>query len=222
MKIHTISIDLGKTSFHLVGLNERGEVAVGKRFSRAQLLRFTANRKIHLIGMEACGAPIFLAQLKVEIEQLDTRVGEADAVIEQTACENEACQRLVKVPGIGPVTATAVIAAIGNGAAFRKGREFAAWMGVVPREHSTGGKQKLLGISKRGNRYLRKLFVQCARAVLQQKTKQSPDLKAWLEKLTSRTHRNVAGVALANKLARMAWAVMATGEAYRAPLMAAA
>jgi len=120
------------------------------------------------------------------------------------------------------VTATAVIAAIGNGAAFRKGREFAAWIGVVPREHSTGGKQRLLGISKRGNRYLRKLFVQCARAVLQQKTKQTPGLKAWLEKLTARTHRHVAGVALANKLARMAWAVLATGEAYRAPLPAAA
>jgi transposase len=80
----------------------------------------------------------------------------------------------------------------------------------------------MLGISKRGNRYLRKLFVQCARAVLQQKTKQTPGLKAWLEKLTSRTHRNVAGVALANKLARMAWAMLATGEAYRAPLPAAA
>jgi len=127
-----------------------------------------------------------------------------------------------KDPGLGPVTATAVIAAIGNGAAFRKGREFAAWMGVVPREHSTGGKQKLLGISKRGNRYLRKLFVQCARAVLQQKTKQTPGLRAWLEKLTARTHRHVAGVALANKLARMAWAVLATGEAYRDPLPAAA
>ena len=75
---------------------------------------------------------------------------------------------------------------------------------------------------KRGNRYLRKLFVQCARAVLQQKTKQSSGLKAWLEKLTSRTHRNVAAVALANKLARMAWAVLATGQAYRAPLAAAA
>ena len=139
-----------------------------------------------------------------------------------TALENEACRRLVKIPGLGPVTATAVIAAIGNGAAFRKGREFAAWMGVVPREHSTGGKQKLLGISKRGNRYLRKLFVQCARAVLQQKAKQTPGLRAWLEKLTARTHRNVAGVALANKLARMAWAVLATGEPYRAPLAATA
>jgi transposase len=342
MNIHTIGIDLGKTSFHVVGLNERGEVVVRKRFSRAQLLSFTANRKVHVIGMEACGGSHFLgralqeqghevrlipaqyvkpyvktnksdyidaeaiaeavgrptmrfvpiksdeqldlqslhrvrerwvmrrtavlnqirglllergitlrkgrryveealpgiledaeaklsgalrlllAQLKMEFEQLDTRVSEADAVIQKMVCENEACQRLVKIPGIGPVTATAVMAAIGNGAAFRKGREFAAWIGVVPREHSTGGKQKLLGISKRGNSYLRRLFVQCARAVLQQKAKQSPGLKAWLEQLTSRTHYNVAGVALANKLARMAWAVLATGEAYRPPQLAAA
>jgi transposase len=93
---------------------------------------------------------------------------------------------------------------------------------LVGRLHSTGGKQKLLGISKRGNSYLRKLFVQCARAVLQQKAKQAPGLKAWLEQLTSRTHPNVAGVALANKLARIAWAVLATGEAYRPPLLVAA
>jgi transposase len=342
MKIHTIGIDLGKTKFHVVGLNERGEVVVRKQFSRAQLLRFTANRKVHLLGMEACGGSHFLgralqqqghevrlipaqyvkpyvktnksdyidaeaiaeavgrptmrfvpiksddqldlqslhrvrerwvsrrtavinqmrglllergitvrkgrryieaalpgiledadaklsgasrlllAQLKLELEQMAKRLEDADALIERTALDHEDCQRLVKIPGLGPVTATAVIAAIGNGAAFRKGREFAAWMGVVPREHSTGGKQKLLGIGKRGNRYLRKLFVQCARAVLQQKAKQTPGLRAWLEKLTSRTHRNVAAVALANKLARMAWAVLATGEAYRAPLAAAA
>jgi transposase len=165
---------------------------------------------------------LLLAQLKLELDQLALRLEEAEALIEQTVQENEACQRLVKIPGIGPVTATAVIAAIGNGSAFRKGREFAAWTGLVPREYSTGGKQKLLGISKRGNRYLRKLFVQCARAVLQQKTKQSSGLKAWLEKLTSRTHRNVAAVALANKLARIVWAVLATGEVYRAPLPVAA
>src|SRR5437870_7826445 len=129
--------------------------------------------------------------------------------------KNEACRRLVAIPGVGPVTATAVIAAIGNGAAFRKGREFAAWLGVVRREYSTGGKQKLLGISKRGNSYLRRLFVQGARAVLQQRAKQSSGLSAWLAQLASRTHRNVAGVALANKLARMAWAVLAKNEKYR-------
>jgi transposase len=158
---------------------------------------------------------MLLAQLKLELDHLEIRVDEADALIEKTACENEACQRLVAIPGIGPVTATAVIAAIGNGGAFRKGREFAAWMGVVPREHSTGGKQKLLGISKRGNSYLRRLFVQGARAVMQQRTKQSSGLSRWLVQLTSRTQRNVAGVALANKMARMAWAVLAKNEQYR-------
>jgi transposase len=165
---------------------------------------------------------LLLAQLKLELDQLALRIDQADAVIKKTALENEACQRLVAIPGIGPITATAVIAAIGNGAAFRKGREFAAWMGVVPWEHSTGGKQKLLGISKRGNSYLRRLFVQGARAVLQQSAKQSPGLRAWLVQLTSRTHRNVAGVALANKLARMAWAVLAKNETYRPPMLAGA
>src|SRR5258707_13290949 len=110
---------------------------------------------------------MLLAQLKLELDHLDLRIDEANALIKKTACENEACQRLVAIPGIGPVTATALIAAIGNGGTFHKGREFAAWMGVVPREHSTGGQQKLLGISKSGNSHLTRSFVQGARAVLQ-------------------------------------------------------
>ena len=124
------------------------------------------------------------------------------------------------IPGIGPITATAIIAAIGNGAAFKKGREFAAWLGIVPGEYTTGGKQKLLGISKRGNSYLRRLFVHGARAVLQQSAKQSSGLSSWLAQLTTRTHHNVAAVALANKLARMAWAVLAKNEPYRPPMLA--
>jgi transposase len=158
---------------------------------------------------------LLLKQLNLELEQLATRLEEAETLIQLTAKNNEACRRLDAIPGIGPVTATALIAAIGNGAAFRKGREFAAWVGLVPREHSTGGRQKLLGISKRGNAYLRKLFVQCARSVLQQGSKQSARLSAWLGELTARAHRNVVCVALANKLARIAWAVLATGQAYR-------
>src|SRR5713226_3992006 len=106
---------------------------------------------------------LLLAQLKLDLDQLSVRIDEADAVIQKTAHENEACRRLVAIPGIGPVTATAVIAAIGNGGAFHKGREFAAWMVVFNRTASTGGQQKLLGISKRGNSYLRRLFVQGAR-----------------------------------------------------------
>lgn len=163
---------------------------------------------------------MLLAQLKMDLDQLAVRIDEADAVIHKTAHENEACQRLLAIPGIGPVTATALIAAVGNGGAFHKGREFAAWLGIVPRQHSTGGQQKLLGISKRGNSYLRRLFVQGARAVLQQRTKQSSSLSAWLAQLTSRTHRNVVAVALANKLARIAWAVLAKNEQYRPPVLA--
>src|SRR5438045_9177663 len=121
-----------------------------------------------------------MVELRVQLEQLDMLIEEADEVINQSAKESEACRRLDAIPGIGPLTATALIAAIGNGAAFRKGREFAAWVGLVPREHSTGGKQKLLGISKRGNCYLRTLFVQGARAVLQVRDKPSPGIRAGL------------------------------------------
>jgi transposase len=139
--------------------------------------------------------------------------------MERTSRENESCRRLLAVPGIGPVTATALIAAIGNGAAFRKGREFSAWVGMVPRESSTGGKQKLLGISKRGNPYLRKLFIQGARAVMLRGTKQSVGLRTWIENIALRKHHNVAAVALANKMARIAWVVLARGEAYRPSLL---
>lgn len=163
---------------------------------------------------------LLLAQLKVELDQLVIRLEEADALVKKIAQESEVCRRLDALPGVGPLTATAIIAAVGNGAAFRKGREFAAWVGLVPREYSTGGKQKLLGISKRGNCYLRRLFVQGAGAVLQFREKQSSGLGAWLAQLAWRAHHNVVGVALANKLARMAWAVLAKGEVYRPPELA--
>ena len=196
-------------------LLERGlTLRKGRHHVDAALPRILEDADANLSG----AVRMLLAQLKLELDQLAKRVDQADELIQKTAHENEACRRLVAIPGIGPVTATALIAAIGNGGAFRKGREFAAWMGVVPREHSTGGKQKLLGISKRGNPYLRRLFVQGARAVLQQRTKQSAGLSRWLAQLTSRTHRNVAGVALANKMARMAWAVLAKNEQYRPPV----
>ncbi len=165
---------------------------------------------------------MLLAQLKLELDHLQMRIDEADAMINKAAGENEACRRLLAIPGIGPVTATAIIAAIGNGAAFNKGRGFSAWLGIVPGEYTTGGKQKLLGISKRGNSYLRRLFVQGARAVLRQGAKQSSALSAWLAQLTTRSHSNVAAVALANKLARMAWAVLAKNEPYRPPMLAGA
>jgi len=338
MEIDTIGIDLGKTVFHVVGLSRAGEVVVRRKFSRTQLLRFTANLRVRLMGMEACGGSHFLggrlreqghevrlmpaqyvkpcvktnkndyvdaeaiaeavgranmrfvpiksneqldmqslhrvrdrwvarrtsvvnqmrglllergitfrkgrrhaeaslpgvledsenglsgplrmllAQLQSELRQLQIQIDEADTLIAKAAREQEACQRLMAIPGVGPLTATAVVASIGSGAEFRKGRSFAAWLGLVPKQESTGGKQKLLSISKRGNHYLRRLFVSGARAVLQCRDKQSPGLSAWLGQLASRVHTNIAAVALANKMARVAWAVLAKSEAYRSPL----
>jgi transposase len=164
---------------------------------------------------------VLLAQLQLELDQLKARVEQMDRVIQETARDNEACQRLTAIPGVGPVTATALIAAIGNGSGFRRGRDLAAWVGMVPREYSTGGKQKLLGISKRGNAYLRRLFVQGARVVMQYRTKQAPGLNHWLSQLVARAHQNVAIVALANKMLRIAWAVLCRNETYRTPALAA-
>jgi transposase len=341
MEIHTVGIDLGKTVFNLVGLNAAGETVIRKKCSRKQLLHFTANLRVRLIGMEACcgshflgralrgqghdvrlmpaqyvkpyvktnkndyidaeaiaeavGRPkmrfvpiksddqlnmqslhrvreswvgrrtsvinqirglllergitirkgrrhaeealpqiledpnanlsgplrMLLAQLQQELQQLQSQIDEVDLVIMKAASEHEACQRLMSIPGIGPVIATAIVSAIGNGTEFRRGRGFSAWLGLVPKQYSTGGKQKLLGISKRGNGYLRRLLVNGSRAVLQCREKQSSGLRAWLGKLASRAHSSVVTVALANKLARMAWAVLAKRETYRPPLLAA-
>ena len=151
------------------------------------------------------------------MQYLHRQIEESDKPIVRIAGELEPCRRLVAIPGIGPITATATVAAIGNGAAFKKGRGFAAWLGVVPGEHSTGGKQKLTGTSRRGNKYLRKLFVQGAHSVLLQRTKQTSALSLWLAHLASRKRPQVATVALANKMARMAWVVLYKGEAYRPP-----
>jgi len=115
------------------------------------------------------------------------------------------------------------VAAIGNGSAFRKGRDFAAWVGVVPRQHSTGGKMALYGMSKRGNRYLRQLLIHGARAVLIRVKYDTRGLGHWIHKLAARAPRNKVIVALANKLARIAWAVLSKGEPYRhQPLTTAA
>ena len=125
------------------------------------------------------------------------------------------CQRLQTIPGIGPVSATALIAAIGDVTQFKNGRQLAAWLGLVPREHSTGGKPRLLGISKRGDRSLRKLLVHGARATLRWVDTKSDDRSRWLKALIARRGKNRATVALANKNARIAWALLAHNQEYR-------
>ena len=115
-----------------------------------------------------------------------------------------------------PLVATAIVAAIGNGAAFHKGREFAAWMGLVPKQYSTGGNAKLASISKRGNRYLRKILIHGARAVVLRSKRDRIAMGEWMTALEARVPRNVLIVAKANKLAWIAWAVLSSGQDYRA------
>src|SRR6195952_5147136 len=324
MQIHSVGIDLGKTTFHLVALGDNGKLLFKKKFTQKQLITFTANMQTSLIGMEACSGahflgralraqghdvklipaqfvkpfvksnkndfldaeaiaeavdrqnmrfvpiktedqldlqamhrvrdrlvarrtsvinqlrafllergmvfaktPIKLRQAMPEIlenaesnltprmrnlvsllwnewKDLQQQIVAMNEEVEQIASSDPACQRLRQIPGIGPLVATAIVAAIGNGAAFHKGREFSAWLGLVPRQHSTGGKARLFGISKRGNRYLRKLLVHGARsAVLIVKRERSP-FGPWLDGLEKRAPVSVVITAAANKIARMA------------------
>ena len=150
-----------------------------------------------------------------EWKDLEQQIIAMNADVEQMASSDPACQRLRQIPGVGPLVATAIVAAIGNGAAFPKGREFSSWLGLVPRQHSTGGKARLFGISKRGNSYLRKILVHGARsAVLRVKRELSP-FGPWLDALEQRAPINVVITAAANKLARIAWSVLSSGQEYR-------
>jgi transposase len=334
MDITSIGIDLGKTTFHLVALNHQGKIVVRKKFSRKQLLAYTANLPSSLIGIEACSGAHFLGaalrgqghdvrlipaqfvkpflksnkndfldaeaiaeavgrgnmrfvpiktddQLDLqalhrvrdrlvhrrtavinqirgfllergitfaqgpvnlrrhmpailedaeqnitprmrnllhtlwqEWKSLNTDIERVSEEIERICNQDEGCRRLRQIPGVGPLVSTATVAAIGNGAAFRKGREFAAWLGLVPRQHSTGGKARLCGISKRGNVYLRRMFIHGARAVLL-RVKYDTGFGQWVHQLEARAHRNKVIVAIANKLARIAWAVLSRGVDYQ-------
>jgi transposase len=135
--------------------------------------------------------------------------------LERISASDAGCTRIRQIPGIGPVVATAIVAAIGNGAAFRKGREFSAWLGIVPRQYSTGGKAKLLGISKRGNGYLRKILIHGARAAVLRIKRDRAPIGAWFDALDARAPKNVVVVAMANRLAPIAWAVLSSGNDYR-------
>jgi transposase len=155
-----------------------------------------------------------LVELRDEWEKLETQIEKIDREFAQAAKKEENCRRLLTIPGIGPLTATALTAAIGNGQAFHKSRDLAAWLGLVPRQHSTGGKSRLLGISKRGNPYLRRLFIHGGRAVVARVKREEHQFCSWLDQLEARSPRNVVVVAMANKLARIAWAVLTRGQVY--------
>jgi transposase len=333
--IVTIGIDLGKNTFHLVGLDRRGAIVSQLKLSRAQIERRLANVPPCLIGMEACSGshhigrqlralghdvrlipaqyvkpflkghkndyrdaeaiaeavqrptmrfvaiktpeqmdllalhrvrsrlvgqrtglvnqirgfliergitvrqgvlPLrkalpdilsshaevlsprmvsLIADLMQDWRRLDERIETVSSEIEALARQDESCQRLMTVPGVGPIISSAVVAAVGNGAGFKQGRDFGAWLGLVPKQESTGDRTILGKISKRGNKYLRTLFVQAAHVVLARRPGAAKrGLWPWIEQASRRLHRNMLAIALANKLARIAWAVLARGRAY--------
>jgi len=195
-------------------LLERGvAVRQGLRFLRAELPRILAT------------PPDVLSPRMVRVIEglagdwrwLDERVESLSGEIEAVARQDAGCERLMSVPGIGPIISSAMVAAIGTGDVFSKGRDFAAWLGLVPTQISTGDRTILGKISKRGNRYLRVLFVQAAWVVLiKPKSWERHGLKPWIEAAKKRLHRNVLAIALANKLARIAWSVLAHGRTFEA------
>jgi transposase len=181
----------------------------------------------HLAGADAqCDLSermrLLIEDMRMQWAELDRRIVEFDKELAEWARNEEAARRLMTIPGIGVLNATALVAAIGRGESFARGRDLAAWLGLVPRQVTTGGKPRLVGISKRGNKYLRKLLIHGARAALPTLLESPTPLGAWLRGLTARMHKNAAVVALANKLARMAWAVLRHDDTFHIDASAAA
>ena len=157
-----------------------------------------------------------LERLGAQLKELDKQVNELEDQIRHWHKETPASQKLAKVPGIGPLTASALVASIGDAKQFENGRQLAAWLGLVPKQHSSGGKQTLLGISKRGDSYLRTLLIHGARAVLRVAERKAEYAGSWLAGVMGRRNHNVAAVALANKNARIIWALLAHDREYDA------
>lgn len=156
-----------------------------------------------------------LSDLLGQLRHFDAQVEHYDRQIEQLARHSEPAQRLMAIEGIGPITATALVASVGNAQVFQNGRQFAAWLGLTQRQHSSGGKSRLGQITKQGDRYLRTLLVHGARALLRFVPRKNDAKSAWATRLMQRRHVNVAAVALAAKHARIIWAMLARGTQYQ-------
>jgi transposase len=194
-------------------LLDRG-FAIGKSITRArriipEILSDVEN-KITVLAREA------LNELYDLFRDLDRRIIIFDRKIDAVFRDGEVCQRIAKIKGIGPKTATAIVAAVGDGSEFKNGRHLAAWVGLVPRQFSSGDRTVLMGISKRGNQHLRSLLVHGARAVIRTASNKTDHNNQWVNQLRERRGFNRATVAVANKNARIIWAVLRTGEPYRA------
>src|SRR5947208_14895313 len=199
-------------------LAELGIVAAQGDKGVKELPSIVADEKEARLPIDARASVIVLA---AQLQAVQTLIGSIEKRIKTQHRSNEASKRLETIPGIGVIGASAIAATVADPTVFRSGRNFAAWVGLVPRQDSTGGKQKLGPISKQGDRYLRRILVVGAHSVLRY-AKQNPEKYPWLTQLLARRPFKVVAVALANKMARMAWALLAKGGTYRAPALVAA
>jgi transposase len=160
-----------------------------------------------------------LIALSIQVQAFKEQIRILDRRLLEWHRSNELCKRLDVIPGVGPALATALVASVADPKAFRSGRDFSAWIGLVPKQNSSGGREKLGNITKAGDRYLRSLFCAGALAVIRFVKKHGIKHRPWLSSLLDRRPTKVAAIALANKLARMAWAMMAKGESYKEPVL---
>jgi len=167
-------------------------------------------------GLTAAARALF-AHLREQIVHLDAQIAIYQTSIEQRCQASAACRKLIQIPGIGVLTATALVAAMADGSAFEQARQVSAWLGLTPRQDSSGGKAKLLGISKRGDSYLRTLLIHGGRSVVKAAANKDDAQSRWINDLVKRRNKNIAAVAVANKNARMAWALLQRDESYRVP-----
>jgi transposase len=193
---------------------ERGHVAAQGKRKPEPFLSVLMDEQVGADLSPRIALPV--ADARAQWAELDRRISAFDAEFVRWVKESEEARRLTTIPGIGAIVASALVAAVGRAESFERGRDLAAWLGLVPRQFTTGGKPKLLGISKRGNKYLRRQLIHGARAALPYVAERDTPLGRWAKGLLSRAHHNVAVVAYANKLARIAWAVLRRGERFAA------
>lgn len=197
-------------------MSEFGLIAPVGRNGLKTLMEIVADREDARVPEDARGCLTMLAE---QLDLINEQILESDRRILANARSTEVGRRLMEIPGVGPVLASAVVATVADPAVFKSGRNLAAWVGLVPRQNSSGGKERLGGITKQGDRYLRQLLVIGALAVVRFAVRNGTR-RPWLVQLLSRRTPKVAAVALANKNARMMWAIMTSGERYREPLAA--
>ena len=223
MMLHRVRLMLNRQCTQLSNsirshLSEFGIVAPRGRRGIDQLLAVIADEKDTRVPADAC---VCLAMLAAQLAVVKEHILENDRRVHSSARETELGRRLMEVPGVGPLLASAFVATVADPAAFKTGRDLAAWIGLVPKQNSSGGKERLGSITKAGNRYLRQMLVVGAMAVIRYAERHGTR-RPWLVQLMQRRSTKVAAVALANKTARIVWALMTSGERYREPAVAAA